>query len=407
MKKHVILAAFSVILCIKSYSQIAFENGYFINESNQKINCLIRNIDWRSNPKGFEYKLSQNEAIQKATIQTVKEFGINGISKYIRAKVNIDRSSDEINSMSPDKNPNFQEETLFLKVLIEGKASLFLYIDNNLTRLFYKLNDSEISQLVYKKYLINDNIAQNDFFRQQLFMDLKCQEITLNDIKNINYEKKEIKRIFIKYNKCTNSSYITFEPTQKKDFFNLSLRPGLNYNNLTIQNTTSGSTNIDFGSKKNFRFGIETEFILPYNKNKWTIILEPTFQYFKSEKTIEVTYVSDGIIVSKVNYWSIGIPVGIRRYFFINTKSKISVNVSYIFDFSNSSNIKLSRSDGSIFRLLDIKPKGNLSLGIGYKLMDKYSIEMRYQTNRKILGDYLLWKSDYKTFSMIFGYSLF
>lgn len=71
MRKQLLLIALFTILCAESYSQIAFEKGYFINESNKRVDCLIKNVDWRSNPKKFEYKLSQNDTVQEATVQTV------------------------------------------------------------------------------------------------------------------------------------------------------------------------------------------------------------------------------------------------------------------------------------------------------------------------------------------------
>jgi len=407
MKKQTLFLALSVILSIKSFSQIIFENGYFINDSNQKIECLIKNIDWENNPTEFEYMLSQDKIAQKESVETVKEFGINGVSKYIRTTVKIDRSSDEINNMSSEKNPNFQEEQLFLKVLIEGKASLFLYKDGNLTKFFYNLNDSEIKQLVYKCYLIHNYIAHNNYFKQQLFIDLKCQAIILNDVEHLKYTKKDLERFFIKYNECNSSSYINYESEQKKDFFNLSFRPGLNYSNLAIQNSISDSRDIDFDNKFSFRFGIEAEYILPFNKNKWGIIIEPTYQYYKSEKTTETNNISGGILVSKVNYQSIELPIGVRHYFFFNDKSKIFADISYIFDSSTNSLIMFTRIDGSILNSLEVKSRTNLGLGIGYKYKDKYSLGIRYQTSREILGDYLLWNSSYKTFSIIFGYSLF
>lgn len=208
MRKQLLLIALFTILCAESYSQIIFENGYFIDESNNKIECLIKNVDWKNNPTEFEYKFSQNDTVHKATFKTVKEFGIYNVSKYIRAKTNIDKSSEQIDKMSSERNPNFQEELLFLKVLIEGKASLFLYIDGNLTRFFYKLNDSEIQQLVYKRYLIDDTILENNSFKQELFLKLKCEEIVLNDIKNLRYSNRDLEKLFIKYNKCTGSDYI-------------------------------------------------------------------------------------------------------------------------------------------------------------------------------------------------------
>lgn len=408
MKKYILFTALLTTLSIISYSQIVFETGYFVNESNHKINCLIKNIDWKSNPSEFEYKLSPDKSIQTAGTQTIKEFGIIGVCKYIRAKVKIDRSGDKLNNMSSERNPVFQEEWLFLNVLIEGKASLFIYKDGNLTRFFYSTNDSAISQLVYKRYLTDkSNIAQNNLFRQQLFIDLKCQGITLKDVEHVKYYKKDLGKFFVNYNECTNSDFFNYVPIQRKDLFNLSIRPGLNFSNLSITNSISDSKNTEFGSELSFRFGIEAEFILPFNKNKWSIILEPTYQYFKSEKTTEVSNVQNGILVAKINYRSIELPVGVRHYFFFNDKSKLFLNVSYIFDFSINSNIEFTRSDGSLFKTLNIVTRRNIALGVGYKYKDKYGLEIRYQTGREILGEYMYWNSTYRTLSIIFGYSLF
>lgn len=408
MKKLLVYIVVFFAFNIESSSQIIFETGYFINDSNQKIDCLIKNVDWKNNPIEFEYKLSQNDSVQKGTIQTVKEFGINGISKYIRAKVKIDRSSNDINKMSLERNPEFQEELLFLKALLDGKASLFLYTDGTFSRLFYKLTDTELNQLIYKPYLTDNNIAYNNSFRQQLFLDLKCQGISLNEIANIKYNQRNIERIFIKYNECTNSLFTNYNKKQKKDMFNLSLRPGVNYSSLDLKNSHFDSWNTDFGNAINFRFGVEAEILLPFNKNKWAIITEPTFQYYKSNTTNQAANVYGGVIASEITYKSIELPTGIRHYFFLNDKSKIFVNVSYTVDFSiKKSFVEFTRNDGSLLNTMDVKPRPNLAFGMGYKHKDKYSIEMRYQTSRELMGDFALWNSNYTTFAIILGYSLF
>lgn len=417
-----VLIAFS---SIESYSQIIFENGYFINESNQKTECLIKNIEWKNNPTEFEYKLTQNANIQKGGIKNVKEFGITGVSKYIRALVKIDKSSDNINNMGYNRNPIFNEEELFLKVLIEGKASLFYYEKGNLTRFFFKTNDSNINQLVYKRYLIKKNnthyivantpiitdnyyVTQNNYFRQQLYNDLKCMGITMRDVEYIKYKKRDLKRFFTKYNECINTGYIDFEPKQKKDLFNLSFRPGINLSNLAIQNSIPDPRDTDFGNELSFRFGIESEYILPFNKNKWGVIIEPTYQYYKSEKSKEAKDVSGGILISKINYHSIALPIGIRHYFHLNDDSKIFANISHTHNYSRKSSFDFSRIDGSSYRPLDAKERSKtLDLGIGYKYKDRYSLEIRYQTKRNIVNDYINWYSEYKIFSVIFGISLF
>lgn len=406
MKKQFLALALFVISFIKCYSQIVFEDAYFIDESNKKIECLIKNLDWRNNPTEFEYKLSQEDIVKTATIQSVKEFGIYDDSKYIKAKTNIDRSSDQINKISSDRNPSFKKEMIFLKVLIEGQASLFLYVDGSLKRFFYSIGHSGINQLVYKKYLFEGNVVENYHFKQQLLLDLKCDKIGLDEIKSLRYTNSDLKKIFLAYNECTRAPYTKYESKQK-DLFNLSIRPGLDYHGLEIQSSTFNSRNTDFGKKTGIRFGLETEFILPFNKNKWAIIIEPTYQYFKSEQSQEVKNLSGGILISKVNYESIELPIGFRHYFHLNNNSKIFTNLSYIFDFAYNSEIQFSAINDLMLSKIDIKTGRNLALGIGYKFMDRISLEIRYNTNREVLSNYIFWDSSYSNLSTIFGISLF
>lgn len=153
MKRHTLLLAFLLVTATHAFSQIAFENGYFINDEGQRIDCLIKNIDWRSNPTKFEYRMSADAPTQEASIATVKEFGINGDSKYVRATVEIDRSPRDIQNMSSKKEPQFLTEQLFLKVLIEGAATLYQYTEADLVRYFYKVKDSGIQQFGTKVLL--------------------------------------------------------------------------------------------------------------------------------------------------------------------------------------------------------------------------------------------------------------
>lgn len=394
MKKQY-LFLLATILTLTCSSQITFEKGYYITSSGQKTECLIKNKDWKNNPTEFIYTLSQEGEEKKGLINTIKEFGIYNVSKYVNHKVDIDRSSENINMMSLSRNPIFKEEQLFLKVLVEGKANLYLYEDGSLRRFFYKTDTTPITQLVFKSYKAKDNyIEKNTRFRQQLLMDLKCKDISLKEIKKLDYEKKQLVNFFVKYNDCSGSEFINFETTQKKDLFNLTIRPGLNNSSLSTGNILSNS-NINFGNKVSFRFGVEAEFIMPFNKNKWSAIIEPTYQYYKTNKII------DGQKIN-VDYKSIELPIGVRHYFFINDSSKIFINASYAFDLSMSSKIDFENSTN-----LTIKTNGNFAFGMGYNHNQKYSMEIRYGSGRAILGDYVYWVSDYNSLSLIFGYTIF
>ena len=136
MKKQ-LLALFISAFAMNSYSQIIFEKGYYINNEGHKMEGLVKNVDWQSNPTKFDFKRTEKSKKKTKTIQSVKEFGVYNISKYVRSTVNIDRSSEDTDDLSLERKPIFKEEILFLKVLVDGEYTLFHYSDHNLKRYFY------------------------------------------------------------------------------------------------------------------------------------------------------------------------------------------------------------------------------------------------------------------------------
>lgn len=384
-----LLFLLTTILSFNCYSQISFENGYYIDNNNQKVNCLIKNLDWESNPTEFKYKLSENSELIKKTIKSVKEFAILNASKYVRSLVKIDRSSNKVDELDNDRRPTFQEEELFLKVLVEGKSTLYSYVDASLIRYFYSIEKSNIEQLVFKSYITPEyEVGINNRFRNQLWANLKCSDITKKRIEKLKYRKSDLVNFFVAHNSCNNQEYINFEKKKKRDLFNLNIRPRLNISSLE-----SNYKNTNIKNELGFGFGIEAEFILPFNKNKWSLIIEPTYQSFIVE---ESTNGSLGNVI--INYSSIEFHTGVRHYFFLSDNSKIFINASLIYD--------LNRNNSQIDSL-EITTAYNMAFGLGYKYNDKYSIELRHQTPRHLLGNYSNWFADYKTLSVVFGYSLF
>ena len=107
-------------------------------------------------------------------------------------------------------------EKLFLKVLIQGEASLFKYKDKSLTRYFYQTSHLDINQLIFKEYKTPENkIGTNNEFRRQLYNNIKCIDISMNNLKQIDYDKNSLLNIFTKYNSCKNSAFVNFEEKVK------------------------------------------------------------------------------------------------------------------------------------------------------------------------------------------------
>ncbi|WP_334125690.1 outer membrane beta-barrel protein [Empedobacter brevis] len=387
------------LLTANLYAQIRFEEGYIVDNNNQKLEVLIKNIDWLNNPKTIEYKLNDTTSVVIGNINQIKEFGINNQSKYVRADVNIDRSSEDLNYISSSEEPEFKEEKLFLKVLIEADASLYVYNDHNLKRFFYKNKGENIEQLVYKKYETSTNqYAYNKTYKGQIAQNFRCQNISNERIRKINYRDTDLVLLFTEINECKGSEITYNEDVQsKKVDFNLWIRPRLNNSKLDFKRD---SESVKFGNKSGFAFGIETEFVLPFNKKKWSLIVEPTYQSYK----VNGTKVGN-VDRATVDYKNIEIPFGVRHYFFLNQKSKIFVNVQYMINLNLDSNIEFKRGEYSYWDY-EINNRGNLVAGIGYNYKDKFNVELRYLTNRKLL-DELNINTKYSTVSFVLGYNIF
>lgn len=415
--KKLLSIAFISILFFNCYSQIEFEEGYFIGNDGQKINCLIKNKDWRYNPTAFEYKFTQNEISKIVIIDSVMEFATPS-AKYYRYSVDIDRSSELSHNLSTTRHPIFKKETLFLKVLVEGKANLFSYEDTHLTRFFYESDSSTIQQLIFKSYKVileeiqsgrrHEMAQENNGYKQQLLKlnNFKCENITPESVARLNYRKKDLVAFFEVYNDCINPERSRPEAVQE-DLFNLTARIGRVNSSLSINNDLSGTRDVDFGNSSGFRIGIEAESILPFRKKTWSIFIEPSYQSFTARKTI--TYIRTSVLSRQTevtaNYKSIEFPVGTRYYLFLNSDSKLFLNAVLVFNNPiESSSVTAERKD-----ILDlvIRTRPNFAFGFGYNFKDKLFVEMRRGFRRTILSDHKYWNSSYKTFSFIIGYSLF
>lgn len=404
-KKNKIAFQFVFILLaasLNSSGQINFDKGYIIDNENNRTECAIKNYDWNNNPKSIEYRLSDTDKPITGSLETVKEFGIYNECRFIRAKVNIDRSPDETNQLTTDRKPNWSQEQIFLKIIIEGTATLFIYQEEMFKRFFYSVHDSIPQQLVYKRYLSKSNsiidntedfIATNAEFRQQLWNNVKCGNSTLNSLKYMGYTQSELERYFEKFNRCSGDTIIK-KAHIKKDFFNFRIKPGVNIASVTVTSNYSQAT-LNLGSNRNLNLGLDAEFILPYNKNKWGIIIEPTYQSYTSSKEF-------GIFDFNVDYHSIAFPVGIRYYLFLKNKKKLFLNGFFI------SNINLDLNSSVSFGTYNLEVAPGVCYafggGITYK---KLSAEVLYYTTQNLTHDQMDYITEFSRLGFKIGYLLF
>lgn len=399
MKKSLLI--FLLTFFTLGFSQVKYEKGYLINNKNEKSDVLIKNEDWNLNPSKFSYKISEDGKQMTGNITEFREFGVYNFSKYIRFTGNIDQSTDKLNIMNLQKEPEWLEQTVYLKQLVEGKRNLYLYNGEKVFRFFFSEENGPVNQLIYKRYYgdVDKTLAYtNNEFQMQIDRSFESSELR-GKIEKVQYKTKSLTDLFKRYNSLQNSTTYVEE---EKATFNLYLKPGVSFASAKLNIEEGSPANVDFKSNTGARFGIQLEYILSSNKNKWSIFVEPTYQTYKQ------TGENFPGNPAEISYSSIEIPVGIRHYFFIDKNSKIFIEGLFnVTDITIGDNyIRYGIPGTSAVKEFTLKSDLSFGGGIGFSYKNKYQISAKFIS--KDLGkEYSFISVPYSNFSLNAAYNIF
>jgi hypothetical protein len=371
-----------------SIAQIGFEKGYFIDKGGTRTECTIENSDWKNNPSEFLYKIDGSTPAAKQ-VTNVVEFGIYNRSTYKTTTVDIDRSFFVIGE-SYNKNPDFKKETLALKLLVSGTASLYYYEDRDIIRFFFQVGQRAVEQLVFKEYMSGQQrISKNETFKQQLWLNVKCGSTTQSMVNDLRYDEKSLTNYFTKFNQCSGDKP-SLEKTVKRKTFFAHLSSGVGVSSLAVEfsDQFQGFTR-EFKSHLSYHVGVELEFILPFNRNKWALLVEPSFNTFNGQD-------DESVYEAKFNTLELGL--GARHFFHLNENSKILVNAMVI------TYLPLDKTIG-VFNLERAINYG-VAVGAGYAYK-RLSVEVRHNFNYEVLGNYLSWSAQQERSIVVLRYRVF
>lgn len=324
-----------ILISVQMYSQINFEKGYFIDKNDVRTDCFIRNNDLYKSPKSFAYKIDIEDLdVKIADISNVQEFVIDNKLKYVKYLVNVDMSSTNLNELSQNRDPEWVEKTLFLRVLIDGGATLFEYKDDFVQRYFYKLNDTDVEQLIYKKYFVKNTgdtkSAVNNEFQKQLWLNMRCGNETTKRVLKVEYNKSNLTKYFEEYNNCNNYGHTKYIEKGSSGSINFKLKAGVNVSEL--ENYETKADKVEFFEDTFFpKFGAEVEYITPFNRNKWSVYVNLDYQIHHYEQVRTIKSPSGSTIenVEKRGFADdFFIPqAGFRHYMFLNNNSSIFIGI--------------------------------------------------------------------------------
>lgn len=390
---------------LSSFAQIKFEAGYFISNDGTRTECFIKNIDWQSNPVEFEYNLALGEKSKTGKIAAIAEFGIGETLKYKRFTIQVDMSGQNAADLSHKKEPEWENATSFLKLLVDGNVALYEFSVKNTTRYFFSATPHDkATQLVYKEYVTdNTAIATNYFYRQQLFTALQSPKLTQSDFEKLKYNESDLIKIFLKYNNLETTTATRFQAKESKSTFVLKLLAGTS--NASLTGNRAGIAGYDFSSDSKFVFrgGVEAELILPINRNKWSLFSDVIFQSYQYDGDYQNPFDNHTEKFS-VDYKQLELSFGVRHYLFLNDSSKLYVNLGYALALPINASIEFNQT--FVPGDSEIKKAGYLFGGIGFSYK-RYFLEARFNPKYSLLGNDTDWYADYHTnFGFLLGYKI-
>lgn len=409
MKKFTLLL---FLLTVSLNAQITYEKGYFIDENNDKTECLIKNLDWSNSPEKFIYKINETSNTQEKSITTVKEFRVYNTDQYYvkhRLTQNLKNFENKI-----VKNI---DDYVFLKVLLDGKASLYNY-QNEENYFFYNIDKQTPKFLNHTKYIKEKNkVVETHEYKKELYEVLLCENFTMKTFTKLNYRSDVLVNLFEKYNKCTGQASNQIYKNRTKTIYRLKLLGGLNTyskisNNYTYKYeyglapstgldeysvTKTSERDVNFEGGSSITLGVEAEIVLPIQRNKWSVFIAPNYQNISNKEFEEYFTQEDGLIDfsyrSNISYSYIELPIGLRNYIFLNDKLNVFLQVAYVRNFILSSEFNQDLTLESTF-LQDYnysilskenEPKKNSSffIGVGCEYNKKISLAINYYLSKK------------------------
>lgn len=191
-----------------------WKKGYLVDDSGKRTECLIKKEDWAFHPTRIVYKLDESspEIIENNEL-AFSEIGLYDGVSYKRFTGDIEHSRNQARFYTFDREPKWQRETQLLRLLVKGKANLYVLIDGAMTKYFYETPNVPLVQLLHYSFLRtntygnqgSDMVYEVNRYRDELRKNLVCDALAPADFDRLTYKKQSLVKLFTKYNECSGS----------------------------------------------------------------------------------------------------------------------------------------------------------------------------------------------------------
>jgi len=419
MKNAIIAVSLIFFLSAGVNAQKNFLPGMIMPISGDTIKGFIKEIDGRINPTSIEFKSSLSEASKNYSPLELKWFRFIGGDWYFSYVGPLETSSLNTNDLTYDSTMHTVINTLFIRAVVIGRASLYYARDqNDRIHLFLQKFGGDITELVFKKYYVDEIVIadyqnkivkravyENQMYKGQLIRAFQDCPYLAADItsKPLEYAKNDLEILFNSYNHCKGAKIVYQEPKDEGTLV-FTLNTGINISNIKFESSTFPSWNdYHFNNSVGFAFGIGCDYLLPRTAGKWGFFNELSLKSFKCNGDL-----GEDQDVLKLDLLYLKLATMMRYYFTTDRKS-----ARPYFGFGIANNVAIKDENFNYSKNPEGDPivdyfrtyEQGLIFGFGtyYK---RWNGELRYEFSNGISG-YTDMKSPAHTAYILLGYKLF
>jgi hypothetical protein len=200
--KRLLICLFLAVpfLCL---AQSNYHKGYILTDSKEKLEGYVDFEGGPFTPSEIRFKKDLTMTPQTFTVENCRGYGVDNKSDFQMFTISVSQSPTRISALKEGLDTSSKRETVFLKVLQEGKnLTLYSYIDEIKER-FYLLNKSskEPYELFRALFLAKHSATiDGDFkFRDQLMTELTTNEgagpYDPRGLNALRYEEKDLLKV--------------------------------------------------------------------------------------------------------------------------------------------------------------------------------------------------------------------
>ena len=290
------LVALLLLTCVGATAQKNFVAGYVVDHAGDTIRGFVDDKNWIVNPSVIYFK-KEVQAEPVAYVPTeIKAFRLSS-GEYFKAKaVKYDQSAFKLQELGEEPNPQWKQDTLFLRVEVEGLVHLYYFLESNdKEHFFLEKNEAGADELLNVRYNAYQNGVKRMTATQQYKSQLKnylgdCDALS-GKIYSVKYGLEPIRNVVKQYNRCHGASdggQVLQE--RRNSILQAGLIAGVHATNLRFRSELSGFEELTDGAYRDALNGVGgavLDVYIPRGHRQFLFHNELVYKVYNATKVVE------------------------------------------------------------------------------------------------------------------------